>query len=395
MIEDQKSGSKLLRRMNIFQWAVLTLVILLGFGIRIYDLKEPPLDFHPVRQLRSALIARSVYYQINPDVSAEIKQQAYDLANLEVYEPPIFEYLVGGTYYLLGSEKLWISRIFLALFWSIGGIALFALCRRYASYYSALLGLAFYLFLPFGVIASRSFQPEPWMVMWILLTAFALYNWAEARTWKWALMVGLFGGMAVLVKVVAAVFVVGMVASVSIATLGLKNLYRSAKLWVMAILILAPTILFYLIFHQGRSSSFFSFWFGSLSWLVATTEFYADWLAMIKVLMGLAVFMLAILGFLLSSRKAKPLLLGGWVGYVIYGLIFPYQYVTHEYYHLPLVALVAVSVPPLLDGFINKFKEQHWVWRGLAIGVFLFASGYSLYVARSIMYASDYKYEPL
>jgi hypothetical protein len=128
---------------------------------------------------------------------------------------------------------------------------------------------------------------------------------------------------------------------------------------------------------------------------MATTEFYADWLAMIKVLMGLAVFMFAILGFLLSSRKAKPLLMGGWVGYVIYGLIFPYQYVTHEYYHLPLVALVAASVPPLLEGIVNKFKEQHWIWRALAIGVFIFASGYSLYVARSIMYASDFQYEPL
>ena len=53
-------------RLTLIQITVLVVVCLVGFGIRMYHLKDPPLDFHPTRQLRSALISRSVYYQLNP-----------------------------------------------------------------------------------------------------------------------------------------------------------------------------------------------------------------------------------------------------------------------------------------------------------------------------------------
>jgi len=110
---------------------LLVIIFLLGVAIRLYDLKDPPLDFHGVRQLRSAVLARSVYYQIAPGISPELRQQAKDLAALEVYEPPIFENLVGFTYFIIGSEQLWVSRIFCALFWLSGGIALFLILSRY------------------------------------------------------------------------------------------------------------------------------------------------------------------------------------------------------------------------------------------------------------------------
>lgn len=32
-----------------------------GIGIRLYDLTDPPLDFHPARQIHSALMARGIY----------------------------------------------------------------------------------------------------------------------------------------------------------------------------------------------------------------------------------------------------------------------------------------------------------------------------------------------
>jgi len=54
------------------------------------------------------------------------------------------------------------SLILLA--WLLGGLALYALARRIASADGALVALLYYLFLDFGVIASRSFQPDPLMV---------------------------------------------------------------------------------------------------------------------------------------------------------------------------------------------------------------------------------------
>lgn len=388
-------ANRLFSSLSLVQGIILFLLFGLGFGIRIYDRKDPPLDFHPTRQLRSALIARSVYYQINPDVEPELRQKAADLADLEVYEPPILEQIVGFTYFLIGSEQLWIARVYNAFFWLIGGIAIFALGRRFASIDAVVLGLALYFFLPFSVIASRSFQPEPWMVMWIILAAYALFRWSEEPTWKWAVLSGMLGGMAVLVKVVAGFFVMSMMLAVLIATLDVKRFYRHLHSWVMAGLMAAPTISYYLLFHQQRSSDFLSFWVVSLSGLIMETNFYADWLAMIKGLMGLTTFVAAVLGVLIVAKQAKPVLIAAWIGYGLYGLVFPYQYVTHEYYHLALIPIAALSLMPFLDAFLVRLKKQSIFWRLLGIGVFLFASGYSLYVARSVLYAADFQYEPV
>ena len=83
------------------------------------------------------------------------------------------------------------------------------------------------------------------------------------------------------------------------------------------------SLLYYLILNPNRSSEFLSFWVVSLSGMVLTTEFYADWLAMIKGLMGLGLFLTAILGLTLAPKKIKPVLVGGWIGYVFFGLISP------------------------------------------------------------------------
>jgi hypothetical protein len=51
--------------------AARTLALVFIFGaalaIRLYDLTDLPLDFHPTRQLVSAIKARGLYYETQPD----------------------------------------------------------------------------------------------------------------------------------------------------------------------------------------------------------------------------------------------------------------------------------------------------------------------------------------
>jgi hypothetical protein len=376
-------------------WQIILLVVVfaLGLGIRLYDLKDLPLDFHAVRQLRSALIARSIYYQVNPKVDPALRQEAVDTSNLEIYEPPILEGMVGLTYQVVGSEQLWISRIYTSLCWLIGGLALLGLARRFFSFDAILVGLGFYFFLPFSVIASRSFQPDPWMVMWILVFAYTLNRWRETPTWKWALFTGLVGGMAVLVKVFAGFFVASMLAAVVLSALGFRRTFQSLQAWAMAGIVLVPAAVYYLFILKDRSAGFFSFWTLNLGKLIFTSNFYADWLAMVTGLMGLAVVVAAILGMFLAPKTLKPFLLGVWAGYGLFGLSSPYQFTTHEYYHLALIPLVALSAMPLLEVVLRQMAGQPRLWRLMAVVVFLFTAGYCLYVARSQMYASNFKGE--
>ncbi len=377
-----------------YQWIILLIIFLSGFFIRIYDLKDPPLDFHSTRQLRSYLIARAVFYKDNPAFTDEVQKQAIALADLEVYEPPILEQLVGLTYKLVGQEFFWIARIHMALYWVLGGLAIFLIGKRFFAFPSILIGLAFYFFLPFSVIASRSFQPDPFMTMWMLWTVYALVRWYENPNWKWTIIAGSLGGAAILVKVVAAAFIMGMIGFTSLAKFGFKHLFRTPFPWVMAGIAAAPTLAYYLLFHQQRTGSFLTFWTLAFLSMLADPGFYADWLAMVKGLMGLNMFLLGVLGVVFARDALKPILAGAWVGYVLYGLIFPYQYITHEYYHVPLVAIVALSIMPVADILIEKLGEQNWFWRAVCAAALMFASFYSLYVARSNLIATDYTNEP-
>jgi 4-amino-4-deoxy-L-arabinose transferase-like glycosyltransferase len=380
-------------RSSLEKLAIL-LVFILGTGIRLFQLQEPPLDFHLTRQLRSALIARAVYYQLKPDFSAQLVKQATDLANLEIYEPPVFENIVGFTYTIVGGEYVWIARIYLAIFWALGGLALLGLLRRYASMLAGLVALSFYFFLPFSVIASRSFQPDPWMVMWILVSAYAFSRWSDTLSWKWAASAGLSGGLACLIKAVAACFIGPMAVLVVLSVFGFKKWARSLQVWMMAALVALPAGIFYLAINTQRSGNFMSFWTGSLITMIFTSHFYAEWLAMIQSLFSLFPLLLALLGLVMVQGRSRWLLCGLWIGYFLYGLIFPYQYTTHEYYQLPLVGLISLSIAPVVDAVLEKLGQQHWVWRAAAGLCIVFAAFYSFYVARSVMVARNYDNEP-
>ena len=376
-----------------WQLALLVVIFAIGLGIRLYDLKDLPLDFHAVRQLRSALIARSVYYQVNPKIDPALRQQALDTSNLEIYEPPILEEIVGLTYQVIGSEQLWISRIYTSICWLIGGLALYGLAKRFFSFDALVVGLGFYFYLPFSVIASRSFQPDPWMVMWILVFAYTLNRWRETPSWKWALLTGLAGGMAILVKVFAGFFVAGMLAAVVLATLGFRRTFRSLQVWAMTGIILAPSIVYYLFMLKDRASDFFSFWTLGLGKMIFTSNFYADWIAMVTGLMGMTVVVAALLGMFMAPKALKPFLFGLWAGYVLFGLSSAYQFTTHEYYHLGLVPLVALSAMPLVETVMRKITQQPRFWRLMALVILLFSAAYYLYITRSQMVASNFKNE--
>ena len=89
----------------LFLRIVLLLLLAFGLGIRLVDLKDPPLDFHPTRQLRAAIIARGMYYEMSPAADPTLRAEAADsLTRMETYEPPIFERLVALTYLAAGGE---------------------------------------------------------------------------------------------------------------------------------------------------------------------------------------------------------------------------------------------------------------------------------------------------
>lgn len=381
------------RKPFIANWSVVILVVMLGagLGLRLLKLTNPPLDFHADRQLSSAIVARGMYYQMLPNIDPAQKQMAISLwKSQDVYEPPILERIVALTYYVVGSEQLWIARIYSSIFWIIGGLALYGLAKRMTSVGGGLAALAFYLFVPLGVYASRAFQPNSFMVMWILLALYALFRWSKDRTWKWTLLTGLLAGMAVLVKVFAAVMLAPALVAVVLSTIGLRNVVRNRQIWSMAGISIAIPAAYYLIGIGANSAGFINFWVLSYTNMLFQPRFYFAWLAMAGSLVGISTIFFSLAGLTLISGTGRALALGLWLGYGLFGLLVPVQISTHDYYSLSLIPIVGLSLAAIFTLVIEKVVKQSRYWQGFAILVAILAIAISAWLARNGIVVQDY-----
>jgi 4-amino-4-deoxy-L-arabinose transferase-like glycosyltransferase len=234
----------------------LLVILVLGFAIRLYDLTDLPLDFHPTRQLLSALKARGMYYQTLENVPDEQRDFAIQQWKTRAsVEPALLERMVAFTYRFTG-EQLWIARIYSSLFWVIGAVFLFLLAREFASVDGALAATAIYLILPYAVAASRSFQPDPLMVMLIIVFWWAVVMWSkDSASYKFAILAGLFGGFAIFVKFVAAFFVIAGGLGAVPGRGSVREMARRPQFYVMCILGILPSAALFHLWSVDRGLS--------------------------------------------------------------------------------------------------------------------------------------------
>ncbi len=405
--------------------APLLIFLVLGGLLRLIDISDPPLDFQPSRQLRNSLVAREVYYSLLPTATDEERELASSFArSVGQYEPPVIESLVALTYFIAGGESIAVARIWESLFWLAAGVALFDLARRAISPWAALAALAYYLILPFSVQASRSFQPDPLMTAAFVAGIYFLYRWSESfgvlepsvpkgyapasnsipfrarqlsdskkETWRWAILAGIFLGLATFVKIVIAFFAGGAAIAVVLFTLK-KDFWRSKQVWCMAALMIVPALVYYVLLNQGRSTEYFLAWTVTLIKLITSTDFYSKWLAFIGSLFGLTVIFLSIAGALIATPRLRWLLISLWIGYFLYGLTLPFQMYTHSYYHVQLIPIVALGLAAALDPLLERAAAQGVAGRVVFVAVIVAVIGYQAWVARSILVAEDFRHEP-
>ncbi len=357
--------------------AALLFLFTAALSIRLYDLTDLPLDFHPTRQLLSAIKARALYFETQPDgISTEKLETGIRQAKLKAQvEPVVFEQLVAYTYRFTG-EQLWVARVYSSLFWLIGGIFLFVLVRDLASFEAAFFSTSYYLFFPYAVIASRSFQPDPLMVMVILGFWWIFSRWVDltpgpslwdasrsperrGRLWGTALLAGLLGGLAIFIKFSAVFFVIGAALGLGRSRFTWRELLRNSQVWMMAVVGALPALMYLIhgIFIDGGLGGQFSGRF--MPALLLNPFNYLQWMTKVDMSAGGLFIMLALLGFFLATdRRLRTFLFGLWGAYLLYGLFFDYHVATHDYYHLPLIPIVAVSLAPLGGWFFARLTES-------------------------------------
>ena len=180
-----------------------------------------------------------------------------------------------------------------------------------------------------------------------------------------ALLAGLLGGLAIFIKLTAAFFVIGGALGLALTRFTLRDLLRNRQVWGMALLgvIPASAYLVYGIFIDGRLGGQFSGRF--IPALLLSPLNYLAWETKVSYAAGGLFIMLGLIGLVMAEdRRIRNFLLGLWGAYLLYGLFFDYHVATHDYYHLPFIPIVAVSLAPLGGWFLARLTEaavQPWM----------------------------------
>jgi len=379
-------------------WLIAALIILfgLGLGIRLFDLTNLPLDFHPTRQLLSALKARGMYFQTAPNIPDWQRQMSLRQWKTKAeVEPEVFEHLVAFTYRFTG-ENLWVSRVYSSLFWLIGGLFLFLLVRDLVSTDGAVAALAYFLFFPYAIIASRSFQPDPLMVTLIIIFWWLIVQWTKTESWTFTILAGLVGGFAIFIKFYAAFFVIGAALGAVLSRFTLRDLIRKPQVWTMAVLGILPAAgyLYYGIVLNGFLGQQFSGRF--IPALLLSPLNYVQWATKANMAAGGVAIMLGLLSpFFVRERRARFFIYGLWIAYILFGLYFDYHIATHDYYHLPFIPIVAISLAPVADWILSQLANltsKQWM-RFVAFGILSYGVIATTWDVRNQMKSVDYRPE--
>ncbi|MCB2213783.1 glycosyltransferase family 39 protein [bacterium] len=381
---------------RLFYIIALVVLLVAGFFVRMIDLTDPPLDFHATRQLREAIIARRIYLQMKPDADSEHVAYATDPALYDYVarrEPPITEGLVALIYLLIGSETLWVSRIVTSLFWCLGGYGLYLLVNRLASKDAALISLGFYLFSQFGVIASRSFQPEALMVAGMIWSLYCFVLWLDEHTWKNAILAGVVTGLTLLVKPNPLFILLPTYFILLIFTNGLRNTIKNIQVWGVAGLSGLFAIIYYLAVNPAAGGFLKNFWLDAVN-IIPTSVFFLGWGSIVTDVTPFVVLLIAFASTLLYEKTGRLLSIGLWIGYVILGFFTPQHIYTHNYYSIVLVPITAIALGKVGQVVVEFASNKKLILKLGLILVAIIGMSYASWNVYKDLHEKDYRGEP-
>lgn len=369
------------------RWAILGFLFLAALGIRLYRSVDPPLEFHATRQYRSLIIARGFYF----DHSASIPEWRKEVAHCSqktqgILEPPVMEFVVATGYRVLGGERLWLPRLLSSIFWLVGGGLLYLIGKRVADGDAALFGTAFYLFLPFATVASRSFQPDPLMVMLMLASVWASLRYDAAPSEARLAGAAVLSSLAFVVKPGSVFVILAAFLALAICRHGVRRALWSRAFGLFVAITLIPTLAIYgygivsgtFLVHEARKTVLPQLWLSGFFW--------RGWLMQIGATVGFVCFIGALLGTC-GFRRGMPrsLMTALWVGYLAFGLALNYNLATHDYYQLQLIPIVGLALGPIVALIMNWLAELQpaWQWRLAIRGTWCLALVLSLAEARA------------
>jgi hypothetical protein len=200
--------------------------------------------------------------------------------------------------------------------------------------------------------------------------------------------------MAIYTKVNVAPVIGGLTIATVLFTPGLRRAFRQPQVWAIAVLMVTPALFYQWFGMHGQTAGRIENWTVAMLYLLIEPSFYVRWLNLLQNEMGLTVLLLGVAGLVTAKPFSRAQLVGLWVGYGLYGMVFPHQITTHNYYSLLFVPIVALSLAPLGVLLFEKLSQLSLFWRAIVLGAALIVTAHQLWFSYSVLVGQDFRDVP-
>ncbi len=173
--------------------------------------------------------------------------------------------------------------------------------------------------------------------------------------------------MAILIKVFAVYPVVMAALWVVLSTEPVRKTIKDAQAWTVAALMAIIPSIYYILQVGDFAGGYLSSWVAAFSGLLIQPRFYIRWLIFLHSLFDLTLVLAGLMAVFLLPKRGRALMIGLWMGYFLIGLSVPSLIITHDYYNLVLIPILALSLAPIGHLFLNKLIIQPKTWQVLFV----------------------------
>ncbi len=352
-----KTYNKLLKFINtgFFEYALLFIVLIFGFAIRLYKVDNPIADWHSWRQADTASVTRSfikegisflypTYHDISSIQTGIFNPNGYRMVELPIYNAA-HAVLAKNLPFL--SLEIW-GRVLTITIAVITALFLYLIGKRLLNKWGGLLACFFYLFIPFNIYFTRVILPDPLGVMFGVVSVWAFLVYTQSLKTLFFYTSAVFMSFTFLIKPYLA-FYMFPIFYLTFQKFGFKQIFKDKKLLnkfiIYALISLVPFLVyrawearfpegipFYKWAFNGNGIRFKpSFWY----WIFGQRLSH-----LILGGLGIIPFVFGVFNTKVKNQFISYFLLGAFV----YITLVANANVMHDYYQIPVIPVIALAL---------------------------------------------------
>jgi len=248
----------------------LSIILVLGFGVRLYKINNPIADWHSWRQADTASVSKNYFnsginilYPKYHDVSS-IQSGWFNPNGYRFVELPLFNVahaLLAKSFPNLSFE-VWgrLTAIFCA---EVSMVVLYFLGRRFLGKWGGVLSAFFFAFIPYNIYFTRVILPEPLTTVVALSALLAFVYFIDTDNLVYFFVSGVLMSIAMLLKPYIGFFLVPMI-YLMLDKYGVEGIMKNSKMIVLGFIfldiILIPLLLWKVWMNQFAAGIPFVEW---------------------------------------------------------------------------------------------------------------------------------------